>query len=135
MDRNNAQESERVDLGAGRVYRLGAIAGLLAAALVSPCHADSALRSASGGSGAISGSAHLDFRITVLPSLSLSAQGAGYRVQGNSGVLTLQHSRVGAEDGRAPANSAQLSPRRQVVDTALRTASPDTGDLVTVASP
>ncbi len=113
----------------------GGAALLLAAALAPPCRADSTLSSSATGGGPLTASAHLDFRITVLPTLGLAMQASGVRIQGNSGVLTLQRDAVDAWDGRAPATSAQLRPHRQVVDTSVRGPSASSAELITVASP
>ena len=112
-----------------------AAALLLGASLAQPCRADSTLQAGAPNSGPLAGTAHLDFRITVLPSLALSTQGPGVRIQGNSGVLTLQRSRTDAPDGRTPTSSTQLSPRHQVVDTAMHASNVEGGSLVTIASP
>ena len=114
---------------------IGAAALLLGMALAPACRADSSLQSGPPGGGALSASAHLDFRVTVLPSLSMSTLASGVRIQANSGVLTLQRGEMRAGDGRAPAASAQLQPHRQVVDTSMRTTAFAAGDLVTIASP
>lgn len=114
---------------------IGAAALLLGMALAPACRADSSLQSGPPGGGALSASAHLDFRVTVLPSLSMSTLASGVRIQANSGVLTLQRGEMRAGDGRAPATSAQLQPHRQVVDTSMRTTAFAAGDLVTIASP
>lgn len=103
---------------------------LIAMALVLPCRADATLQVSTSGNGRLSASAHVDFRITVLPSLGLSAQAGGLRVQGNSGVMTLQ--RGPREAGKAPTTRTQLQPKRQVVDTELLAAG---SELVTIASP
>ena len=114
---------------------IGAAALLLGMALAPACRADSSLQSGPPGGGALSASAHLDFRVTVLPSLSMSTLASGVRIQANSGVLTLQRGEMRAGDDRAPATSAQLQPHRQVVDTSMRTTAFAAGDLVTIASP
>ena len=114
--------------------RFGAVL-LLAVGLHSAARAESALLSAPPGGGAISASAHLDFRVTVLPSLALSTHAAGVRIQANSGVLTLQHDARGAWNGRAPAASAQLRPRHQVIDTTMQASAFAGSELITVASP
>ena len=107
---------------------------LLAAALVKPCRAESTFASASPGGGPLTATAHLDFRVIVLPSLGLSTQASGVRIQGNSGVLTVQRGPSEAWDGQAPASSAQLQLRARVVDRLLQTPA-SAGDLITVASP
>jgi len=107
---------------------------LLAAALVKPCRAESTFASASPGGGPLTATAHLDFRVIVQPSLGLSTQASGVRIQGNSGVLTVQRGTSDAWDGQAPTSSAQLQPRARVVDRLLQTPA-SAGDLITVASP
>lgn len=114
--------------------RLAAVL-LLAAALHSVSRAESTLQTAAPGSGAISASAHLDFRVTVLPSLALSAQPSGVRIQANGGVLTLQRDARGAWDGRAPTGSEQLRPRHRVIDTSMHTSVFAGSELITIASP
>ena len=118
-----------------RLLRLGAAPLLLAAALAPACRADSTLQAAAPGTGPVSASAHLDFRVTVLPTLALATQAGGVRVQGNSGTLTLQRDSSAAWDGRAPNASTSLRPRRQVVDAALPTPPLAGSDRVTIASP
>jgi hypothetical protein len=113
----------------------GAVPLLLAAALVPTCYADSTLQTAAAGHGPITASAHLDFRITVLPSLALSTHGSGVRIQANGGTLTMQRDARDAWDGRAPMASAQLQPRHRVIDTGIPASVSDRGDLVTIASP
>lgn len=103
---------------------------LIALAMALPCRADSTLHVTASGRGPLSASAHVDFRITVLPSLGLSAQAGGMRVQGNSGVMTLQ--RGPREAGGVLTASTQLQPKRQVVDTELLAAG---NELITIASP
>ena len=116
--------------------RLLAAPLLLAAAFVPDARADSTLQSAAAGSGPISASAHLDFRITVLPSFGLAIKpGGGVRVQGNSGALTLQRDHSEAWDGRAPNTSSQVRPRHQVIDTAVPTPTLAGTDRITIASP
>jgi hypothetical protein len=114
---------------------LGAVPLLLAAAFAPTCYAESTLQTAAPGNGPITASAHLDFRITVLPSLALSTHANGVRIQANGGVLTLQRDARDAWDGRAPMASAQVQPRHRVIDAALPASAPDRGDLVTIASP
>jgi hypothetical protein len=137
MDRTHRCYTRRLGASAVRRVRIGAAALLLGMALAPTCRADSSLQSAAPGGGPLSASAHLDFRVTVLASLALSAQASGVRVQGNSGVLTLQRGASTSDggDGRAPVTSVQLQPHRQVVDTALGTPGFARGDLVTIASP
>jgi hypothetical protein len=114
---------------------LGAAPLLLAIALISPCHADSSLQAASATGGPLTASAHLDFRVTVLPSLALAARGSTVLIQGNSGVLTLQRSETENSDGMAPSASTQLLPRHQVIDTSMQASAFAGTKLLTVASP
>lgn len=58
----------------------------LAAMWCQPAAAESSLRS---GAGPISASAHLDFRVTVLPSLSLALRADGAVVRANEGRVYL----------------------------------------------
>lgn len=106
---------------------------LLGAAAASTCRAESQVRSAS--QGPMSASAHVDFRVTVRPSLALSMGAQGAQVRGNAGVLTLQSSRSSVEDGTTPGSSQQLRPRNLVIDTAVPRSSVEVGDVVTIASP
>ena len=108
---------------------------LIGAAAASTCRADSQARSAPASRGPLSASAHLDFRVTVLPSLALSMQAQGAQVRGNAGVLTVQSSRSNVDGGAAPSSSLQLRPRNLVVDTALPRSSILANDVVTIASP
>lgn len=108
---------------------------LLAMALHPASYAESTLQTTASGSATIGASTHLDFRVTVLPSLGLSAQTDGVHIQANSGVLTLQHDVRGVWDGRTPAGSLQLRPRHQVIDTLIRTSAFAGSDLITIASP
>lgn len=107
---------------------------LLAAAFVKPCRAESTLASASPGAGPLTATAHLDFRVIVLPSMGLSTQASGVRIQGNSGAMTVQHGTSAVWDGQAPASSAQLQPHQRVIDRLLPTPAAG-GDLITIASP
>jgi len=95
---------------------------LLALSLVPAAHAGSTLQAAASTGGPVTASAQLNFRITVEPTLALSTRGTGMRIQGNSGVLTLQ---------RGPDAGVQLHPRHGVVDTSI--GAPN--GLVTIASP
>ncbi len=135
MDRThrciNRSPRDRLSRRAG----IGATALLVGLALAPACQADSSLQSGPAGGGALSASAHLDFRVTVLSSLAMSTLAGGVRIQANSGVLTLQRSAMGTGDGRAPTTSTQLQPHRQVVDTSMRTLAYAAGDLITIASP
>ena len=106
---------------------------LIGAAVASSSRADSQLRS-TPGRGALSASAHLVFRVTVLPSLALSIQAEGAQILGNAGVLTVQHSSGVPVDGEAPSSSTQVRPRHIVVDAALPRGSRGQ-EFVTVAAP
>ncbi|MDE2629047.1 MAG: hypothetical protein KGL99_18015 [Burkholderiales bacterium] len=112
-----------------------AAALLLGLALAPVCRADSSLQSGAPGGAALSASAHLDFRVTVLPSLSMSTLASVVRIRANSGALTLQRDQIGAADGPVRATSAQLQPHRQVVDTSMRSTAFAAGDRITIASP
>ena len=107
----------------------------LALGLASVCHAESALQTSSSSGRSLNASAHLDFRITVLPVLALSAQTSGLRIQGNGGVLTVQRDPVGRWDGRSPDSSIQMRPQGQVVDAAMHASTFGQGELITIASP
>lgn len=96
-------------------------------------HTDSTFKTAPAGP--LSASAHIDFRITILPSLALSLQPQALHVQGTGGVLTLQSSSALAWDGRAPTRSVQLRPRQQVVDTSIPAAQFGSAALITIAAP
>ena len=91
---------------------------LIGAAVASSSRAESQLQSTLGR-GALSASAHLGFRVTVLPSLALSMQAQGAQILGNAGVLTVQYSSGEPVDGAAPTRSTQMRPRHIVVDSAL----------------
>ena len=108
---------------------------LIGAAAAPTCRADSQVRSAPASRGPLSASAHVDFRVTVLPSLALSMQAQGAQVRGNAGVLTIQSSRSDIDDGAAPSSSLQLRPRNLVIDTALPRPAILASDIVTIASP
>ena len=108
---------------------------LIGAAAAPTCRADSQVRSAPASRGPLSVSAHVDFRLTVLPSLALSMQAQGAQVRGNAGVLTIQSSRSDVDDGAAPSSSLQLRPRNLVIDTALPRGAILASDIVTIASP
>ena len=108
---------------------------LIGAAAAPTCRADSQVRSAPASRGPLSASAHVDFRVTVLPSLALSMQAQGAQVRGNAGVLTIQSSRSDVDDGAAPSSSLQLRPRNLVIDTALPRGAILASDIVTIASP
>ena len=135
MDRmhHGIDRRRRSAIGSFAVRGIGPM--LLAFALVQPCRAESTVQSAPAGGGTLTASAHLNFRITVLPSFGLSTIGTGVRIQGNSGMLTLQRSQNDAWDGRAPAGSIQLRPRHQVIDTSMHVSSFGGSNLITIASP
>ncbi|GEM_PF-6135539 len=135
MDRMHRWVNRSVAARVRRVAMAAAAPLVLSLSMVQPCHADSDLQGRPPSSGSVSASAHLNFRITVLPSLALSTQGAGLRVQGNSGVLTLQHEQRSALDGQATAASTQLRPRNQVVDLSMPGSDINGSTLITVASP
>ena len=136
MNREHRCTTRRLRLSIGHRVLLGAAPLLLAAALAPmACRADSTLQSASPTGGPVTASAHLDFRVTILPSLALSTQAGSVRIQGNSGALTLQRDTSDAWDGRAPNGSAQLRPRRQVIDAAMHPSAFAGSDLITIASP
>ena len=119
---------------AARMKR-GAAALALAFGFVPMGRTDSSLQSAPSGSGPISASAHLDFRITVLPTLALSMQPAGVRVQGSGSVLTVQSNADPAWDGRAPQSSIQLRPQRRMIDASIPVSQFSSGALITIAAP
>lgn len=106
---------------------------LIGAAAAASSRADSQLQS-TPGRGALSASAHLDFRVNVLPSLALSMQPQGAQILGNAGVLTVQRSSGEPVDGQAPSSSTQLLPRHFVIDTALPRVTSGQ-ELVTIAAP
>jgi hypothetical protein len=122
-------------IGGRREFRAALVVLLIGEAVALACRADSQVQSGPSGSALLSASAHLDFRVTVLPSLALSLQPQGARITGNAGVLTVQHSRGDLIDGAMPSSSVQLRPRYLVIDTALPRATQQGSDLVTIASP
>ena len=130
---NHVGSAARVPaLRGGEVHVMCAVL-LMGAALASSSRADSQLQS-TPDRGALSVSAHLVFRVTVLPSLALSMQAQGAKILGNAGVLTVQHSSGGPIDGEAPSISTQMRPRHVVVDTALPRGARGK-EFVTVAAP
>lgn len=135
MDCTLRWADRRAQRRAHQFARRSAAAVLFGGVLLTSSHADSTLRASTANAGPLTASAHLNFRITVLPSLALSSAGPALRAQGNSGVLTLQRSQLDESDGRAPVGSAQLRPHRQVVDVMLRTSSFGGSNLITIASP
>jgi hypothetical protein len=96
---------------------------------------DSTYRTAPAGAGGLSASAHLDFRITILPSLGLALSPQGLRVQGSGGSLTLQGDVASARDGMAPNRSVQLRAPRQFIDTTLPVRQFSGDALITIAAP
>jgi hypothetical protein len=127
MGRTNCSTDKEPQPTIGSLLVHGVVALLLLGATAPACRAESALQSASLRHGLIAASAQIDFRITVLPSLSLATQASGVRIQGNSGVLTLQRD--------APSASTQLRPSHRVVNTELRASALGAGERITVASP
>jgi len=99
-----------------------ASAALLLLALATHCRADSAQQHGARAGTGVSASAHLDFRVVVLPSVALSMQANGWGAQGNSGVLTVQRSVAKAPDSRLPRASV---PMPTVAG----------GELITIAAP
>lgn len=108
---------------------------LLSLALMHPSHAESTVQAGTAAGAAVSASAHLNFRVTVLPSLTMSMLGSAVHVQGNAGALVLQHEQRNDWDGRAPASSWQLRQHHQVIDTVLSNTSSVGSTLVTLAAP
>lgn len=96
---------------------------------------DSTFRTAPAGGGPVSASAHLDFRITILPSLGLALSAQGLRVQASGGSLTLQGNAASAWDGTAPSRSVQLRAPRQPIDTLIPASQFGSAGLITIASP
>ena len=135
MDSTGENNMGRAPAIGARDLRAAIAVLLIGAAAASTCRADAQLQSAPPGRGPLSASAHLDFRVTVLPSLALSMQAQGAQIRGNAGVLTVQHSRAALIDGSAPNSSVQLRPRNLVIDAALPRATSHGSDLVTIASP
>jgi hypothetical protein len=130
MNRNSPRSKHRPTGVQGATATL-----LLAVALVSASHAESTLLTAASSGRTLQASGHLDFRVTVLPVMALSAQASGLRIQGNGGVLTVQRDGAGGWDGRAPESSTQLRPQGRVVDAAMQVSAFGRGDLITIASP
>ncbi len=135
MDCNARIEDRRARLQLARAAAHITVAWLLGAAAASHCRADSQWLSDAPAGRALGASAHIDFKVTVLPSLSLSMQGTGLRIQGNGGGLTVQASPRGAAEGSAPSSHAQLRPRHQVIDTSMSQSGFNGAAMVTVASP
>lgn len=113
------------------------LAALLMTGLLggSPCRADSALESAPRGPASVRAQARLDFRITVLPMLSLRIGPERTRIEANSGTITLQHDvTAGRVDGLPAARNMALQAHREIVVHDVSTTSPGAG-VLTVASP
>jgi uncharacterized protein (DUF2345 family) len=127
MSRTNCLTRKKPQATTGSMSVHGLAFFLLLSVIAPACRAESALQSSSPRHGPIAASAQLDFRITVLPSLSLAAQAGGLRVQANSGTLTMQR------DGASA--STQLRPSHRVVDAELRSPALDAGERITIASP
>lgn len=104
---------------------------LLALAALPPCRAESGLPTAASTRVGVATSAHIDFRVTVMPSLALLTQATGVRILGNGGVTTVQR---GAADGGAT-HTLLLRPRHLVTDVSVPVLGSRGGDLVTIASP
>lgn len=96
---------------------------------------DSTFKTAPAGGASVSASAHLDFRITILPSLGLALSPQGLRVQGSGGALTVQSNAASAWDGAAPNRSFQLRAPRQLIDTTLPAGQFSGNALITIAAP
>ena len=135
MNGRGEQNNDRAQVIVSHDLRAALAVLLIGAAAASTCRADSQVRSAPASRGPLSVSAHVDFRLTVLPSLALSMQAQGAQVRGNTGVLTIQSSRSDVDDGAAPSSSLQLRPRNWVIDTALPRGAILASDIVTIASP
>ena len=135
MNGRGEQNNDRAQVIASHDLRAALAVLLIGAAAASTCRADSQVRSAPASGAPLSASAHLDFRVTVLPSLSLSMQAQGAQVRGNAGVLTIQSSRSDVDGSAAPSTSLQLRPRNLVVDTALPRSAILANDVLTIASP
>lgn len=135
MDSRGEQNKNRVQAMGRGDLRMALTVLLIGAAAASTCRADSQLRSGPAGGVPLNASAHVDIRVTVLASLALTIQPQGALVRGNAGVLTLQSSPGGVDDGAAPSSSQQLRPRNLVIDTALARGVILAGDFVTIAAP
>lgn len=95
-------------------------------------HAESSLQT---GAGALRAAAHLDFRVTILPSMGLTMDGRQVRIAANSGSITVQHDQASSWDGRSPTSSSMLQHDRQLVDKALLLAQSELPSLITIAAP
>jgi hypothetical protein len=115
--------------------RNAAVALALLAGACAACRADASVRTAAAGSGALSASAHLDFIVTVLPSLALSSLSTGVRVQSNLSALSVQRSALGAADGQPPSATLTLPYTHRGVDASVPAPSAAGTDVLTVASP
>ena len=97
------------------------------------CHAATAFQNSTGHIRPAS--AHLDFRIVILPSMGLVLRDGRYVVQGNGGQMMLQTSMNNENDGSAPASAVSLKPHREVVTHTEMASSFAGTDLVTLAAP
>ncbi len=116
-----ARKARSIRLCIGACVTLG-VAALLLSTLATDCGAESVRHQGVPAGGRVSSSAHLDFRIVVLPSMALSVQSTGWRAQGNSCATTLQRGATSAADGRLPGRAVPLP------------ATAD-GELITIAAP
>jgi hypothetical protein len=134
MDRTPRFRKYRWPQDQARRLQRCAVGMVLALGFLPIGRTDSTFATMPVGKGPLSATAHLDFRVTVLPTLALSMQPTGVHVQGSGGPLMLQsHSTHG--DGRAPASSTQLRPHRHVVDTTIPNSQFSSGALITIAAP
>ncbi len=132
MEHTNRRDSPA---HAGRRAKRWAAALALCIGCLPVARTDSTFKTAPAGGGPVSASAHLDFRITILPSLGLALSPQGLRVQGSGGALTLQANAGAAWDGTAPSRSVQLRAPRQLIDTTIPTGQFSGSALITIASP
>lgn len=115
-----------------RAFKALAIAFSVLLGLAStPCMAESSLQSGTADAPARA-TAHLDFRVTILPSIGMSIGAAGARVQANYGAVTVQQEDAQGWDGRSPSTSVRLQHERQVVDRTVQVAS---SGMLTIATP
>lgn len=135
MERRNENRVGRTLPVTGRRARRGAAALALLVGFLPAGRTDSTFKTAPAGGAPVSASAHLDFRITVLPSLGLALSAQGLRVQGSGGALTVQGNTGSAWDGSAPSRSVQLRAPRQLIDTTIPTSQFGANALITIASP
>jgi len=110
-------------------------ATLALAVSAADCRAESMQQQGLPAVPRLGATAHLDFRVIVLPTLALSMQAQGWRVQGNSGALTLQTGAAGTADGGAPGTSVRLGARRRATDASVQATNAASGDVVTIAAP